>query len=111
MLEEPESHMHPWAFTGLAENLVDSAMSGLVSLVVTTHSGTLADLIVEESLRRRPGLAEVYYFSRRPGSNTSIYRVDTRRLYSEEAMTLAELIHQPEGIIDRLISEAILEEA
>ncbi len=108
MLEEPESHMHPWAFGGLARYLVDSASEGLVSLVVTTHSGSLADLIVGEALRGDPGLLGVYYFQRPPGGATRVYRVSVDRLYAEELMTLDELIRQPENVIERLVSEDIM---
>lgn len=67
MLEDPEAHVYPAAYTHLIDYMRDATRNGYV--IVATHSGLLAEMIWEKLG------ATIYYVARRRGA-TRFYRVE-----------------------------------
>ena len=83
MLEDPEAHIYPAAYPYLVE-AVNTAASRGAWVVVTTHSGVLAEQLWEKTAAR------IYYVNR-DEEGTSLYEVDMEEVISN-GMNLDELI-------------------
>ncbi len=83
MLEEPEAHVYPVAFRHFVD-LVKEA-SRYSHILVTTHSGRLAELLWEKT-------GAVVYYVDRGDRGTRLYRVDVEKLI-ENMHDLDDLIY------------------
>ncbi len=92
VLEEPEAHVYPLAFTGLKEAVMDSLARGNL-VAITTHSGRLAQALWEEADEK--GMkAVVYYLYRERGGPTQVYKVSMEAL-ADMIETLEYLTEKP----------------
>lgn len=109
MLEEPEAHMYPIVYDHLADSVVEAAEAGSF-VVVSTHSGRLAELLWERA--RAPVSTHVYYIARAPGSDgypeTIAYKVNMREALVE-LDDLDSLLTQPHNTIEELAKKGMLE--
>ena len=92
VLEEPEAHVYPLAFTGLKEAVMDSLARGNL-VAITTHSGRLAQAFWEEA-DEKGVKAVVYYLYRERGGPTQIYKVSMEAL-ADMIETLEYLTEKP----------------
>ncbi len=108
MLEEPEAHMYPVAYEHLASDIVDAVEAGS-RVIVSTHSGRLAELLWEKV---RSAAVVVYYVSRVPGKEgfpeTVAYRVNMQEALLE-LDDLDSFLIQPPATIEELARKGILE--
>ncbi len=105
MLEEPEAHMYPIAYTKLVEAIKES-ISRDNHVIITTHSGRLAVALWEkigEDLK-------AYYVYRDIGGPTQIYRINMHELLIEWDEDVESLIEQPPYVVKDLMEKGILQE-
>lgn len=106
MLEEPEAHMYPVAFSSLAEAVAE-AISRKSLVLITTHSGRLAQILWEEVLRKGYG-SRVYYVYRDPSEGTVLYEVDMRQL-ATRLEDLDYIVHEHPGDVEQMLRDKILQ--
>lgn len=105
MIEEPEAHMYPVAFNYLAEKIHESINKGN-KVIITTHSGKLAQVLWEYNIRNRHNVY-VYYIYRDAQSYTRMYRVNVEQL-AERLEDLDSIISQHLDYIEQLVEDGIL---
>ena len=105
MLEEPEAHIYPVAFYNLAEAVVESIAKGN-KIVITTHSGRLAQVIWDHA-RKDGYTASVYYIHRSIDRGTRLYTVNMM-LLARQIEDLDLIVNQPSENIDQMVEDNIL---
>ncbi|MEB3861686.1 MAG: AAA family ATPase [Desulfurococcales archaeon] len=105
MLEEPEAHMYPAAFYNLAEAVAESISIGN-KVMITTHSGRLAQILWDHILKKRYR-AIVYYVHRGEDGNTRAYKVNMK-LLAEYIEDLDLIVNEPPDKIDQMLKDGIL---
>lgn len=104
MLEEPEAHLYPLLYHGLVEALEEPLGRGS-RIILTTHSGGLAERLWERYNHRRD--VKVYFVYRGIEAETRLYRVVLPDIL-DEVLDLETLISQPRAKIDELIEAGLL---
>ncbi len=83
MLEEPEAHVYPVAFRHLVDLVREASRHAYI--LVTTHSGRLAELLWEKT-------GAIIYYVERDSQGTRLYKVDMEKLI-ENMHDLDDLIY------------------
>ena len=104
MLEEPEAHVYPFAFSDLIQTLYETLMNDS-SLIITTHSGNLAQRLWEKYSGKKD--VKIYYVIRNKSRSTILYEVDMVELLNE-GLDLDMLVSQPMEKIEELINHNVL---
>ncbi|MEB3845485.1 MAG: AAA family ATPase [Desulfurococcales archaeon] len=106
MLEEPESHMYPAAFHNFVDIVGESIVNNTL-VIVTTHSGRLAQLLWDRIVSNEGKDILVYYVNRENGVETVLYEVNMREIV-RRLDDLEDILRQPPDIIDDLVQDGIL---
>ncbi len=101
MLEEPEAHLYPIAFDNYADLIAETVAEKKVPVLLTTHSGRLAQVVWEKA-ERRGARTTIYYVYRDRERGTVLYRVDMHRL-AEELEDLDYIVHRYPDDVGTLI--------
>ncbi|MCE4625717.1 MAG: AAA family ATPase [Desulfurococcales archaeon] len=104
MLEEPEAHIYPLVYSKLVYTFRDALMHGS-KILVTTHSGNLAERLWEEY--NSSWNVRIYFVYRNTQKGTTLYEVTLPDVL-EELPDLEALISQPEAKIKDLIENELL---
>ena len=104
MFEEPEAHIYPFVFSELILTLYDTLMNN-ASILITTHSGSLAQRLWEEYNIKRN--VKIYYVYRDPSPGTMLYEIIIPELL-KEGIDIESLILQPSSKIKELIEAGVL---
>lgn len=83
LLEDPEAHVYPAATPYLVE-LIEEAVEHGARVVLTTHSGALAEAVSDR-------IEAAIYYTARTGTGTVLYRVDEKSLV-ESGYSLDDIV-------------------
>lgn len=104
MLEEPEAHIYPFVLSEIILALYET-LTNNAPLLITTHSGSLAQRLWEEFSTKRD--VRVYYVWREHVRGTLLYEIMLSDLLNEGS-DIEDLILQPTEKIKEFIEMGIL---